>query len=109
MELFSKTFDKQYYQKAMAIYAKVGGPEPRVNSWELYDKAWVWPSIRKYEIITDEMNILEHFEENLNTNITNENLVDKFIKNATYVRNMLSNQFPNDFVDPVTTIKVDEE
>ena len=105
MELFSRTLDKKYFDLAVKINGKVGGKIPKVTTWELFDKAFTWPNIRKYEIVKVDMDILEHFQDNLNTNITNSVLLDRFIKNAVKVRNDFKTKYHDgEFVDPALAI-----
>ena len=82
MLMFSKNFDKKHFDNAVKIQGALGAKLPRVNTWELYDKAWTWPKIRQYETVQEGMETLEHYEDNLNTNITNSKLLEKFITHA---------------------------
>ena len=43
-----------------------------VHTYELYDKAFEFPRVRKYEYARDNLDMLEHFEDNLNLNISNK-------------------------------------
>ena len=53
------------------------------------------------------METLEHFEDNLNTNITNSKLLEKFINHAIAVKHTFSDKFHNgEFEDPA--LKKDE-
>ena len=54
MDLFSRTFDQKYYDNAMKIYGQIEGKDgvqtPQVTTWDLYDKAFAWKNVRKYEM-----------------------------------------------------------
>merc|ERR550514_2692619 len=106
MDLFSRNFDKTHYNNASKIFSALKssgfkGKLPRVHTWELYDKSFTWPKIRNYEIVQEGMETLEHFEDNLNTNITNSKLVEKFINHASAVRAAFGEKFHNgEWKDP---------
>ena len=48
------------------------------------------------------MNIVEHFEDNLNMNISNSVAVQEFIKNAKEAERRLNEKYGNAFKDPAT-------
>ena len=106
MDLFSRTLDKSHYDQARKIHAALqakqpGTKMPRVKTWELYDKSFTWPKIRNYEIVQEGMETLEHFEDNLNTNITNSKLLERFLQHALAVRATFAEKFHNgEFKDP---------
>uniref|UniRef100_A0A7S3CKE8 Uncharacterized protein n=1 Tax=Strombidium rassoulzadegani TaxID=1082188 RepID=A0A7S3CKE8_9SPIT len=108
MDYFSRTLDKVHYDNAVEILGQLKkdgykGSLPPVNTWELYDQSFTFPRVRKYELVEHEMNILEHFQDNLNTNISNQNLVSRFIQHAKKVQHALSSKYHNgEFVDPST-------
>ena len=70
----------------MKIYAelKKDGLNPRlfVNTWELYDKAFSFPRVRRYDYVQQHMDLLQHFEDNLNENFTNGQHLVNFLKVA---------------------------
>ena len=52
MDKFSRTFDITHYANAQKIKAGLGASKlPAVTSWELYDKAFAWPRVRRYEVV----------------------------------------------------------
>ena len=102
MDYFSRNFDINHYNNAMKIWSKVGGPAPRVTSWELYDKSFAWERVRRYQLVNQSMNTLEHFEDNLNTNITNLTNVKNFIHYAKEVQADLNDKYHHSFTDPAT-------
>ena len=56
MDYFSRKFDIKHYNNAMKIFAELKskgfkGANPRVTTWELYDKSFSWPRVRKYELV----------------------------------------------------------
>ena len=73
MDYFSRRLDMNNYNNAMKIFKKIGGAAPRVTTWELYDKAFSFDRVRRYDYVVENMNTLEQFEDNLNlnTNISN--------------------------------------
>jgi len=55
------------------------------------------------------METLEHFEDNLNTNITNSKLLGKFITHAKAIQSEFSEKFHNgEFKDPSLDMPKDE-
>jgi hypothetical protein len=103
MDYFSRNFDVQHYNNAMKIWKKVGGTAPRVSSWELYDKSFSFERIRRYDYVVENMNSLEAFEDNLNTNLTNMQNVKNFIHHAKEVQTGLNYKYNSgEFTDPAT-------
>ena len=103
MDQFSRKFNKQNYLNAVEIAGKLGVPLPRVHSWELLDTAFTFPRIRRYQFVQENMDMLEHFEDNLNTNISNSINVANFIKvGKTVVANLAAKYHDGEFVDPAT-------
>ena len=80
MDKFSRTFDIANYKKAMELAGELGVKPPKVHTWELLDKAFAFPRVRRYEDVQENMNMIEHFQDNLNTNISNLVNVDNFIR-----------------------------
>ena len=86
VDMFSRTFNPAYWTNALNISSAIGHKDLlHVHSYELYDNAFSYPRVRKYEFVNENMDVLEHFQDNLNTNISNKNLMDKFIAAATQV------------------------
>ena len=85
LDYFSRNFDKKHYDNAIKIYEELKkqgqDPEMKVHAWELYDKAFSrFERIRKYDQVTSYLDQIEHFQDNLNQNFTNQQHVDQFIK-----------------------------
>ena len=108
MDYFSRKFDIKHYNNAMKIFAELKkngfqGKGPHVTTWELYDKAFSFDRVRKYELVEQQMNIIEHFEDNLNTNISNSVLVQQFIAHAKEAQRRLKEKYNvGQFKDPAT-------
>ena len=107
LDYFSRNFDKAHYDTAMQIYAELKGqgldPKVKVHTWELYDKSFRFPRVRRYELVQQQMDILEHFQDNLNQNFTNGQAVDNFIRVALEADNALNAKYSDDdggFSDP---------
>jgi hypothetical protein len=114
MDLFSRNFDRTHYDNATKILGALKGSGfkgnlPRVSTWELYDKSFTWPKIRQYETVQEGMENLEHYEDNLNTNITNSRLLEKFITQAKSVQSQFNTKYHNgEFKDPATNLPEEE-
>jgi len=66
VDLFSKTLDTRHWTNVLnisgALKAKSGSaPKLQVHSWELLDKAFTFPRIRRYAYVQENMDMLEHF------------------------------------------------
>ena len=46
MDHFSRSFDKKHFINAMDISKKLGVNPPKVTTWNLYDKSFIFPRIR---------------------------------------------------------------
>merc|ERR1712097_35691 len=86
LDYFSRSFDIKHYNNAVKIYNELKGdglnPRMFVTSWELYDKAFSFPRVRRYDLVQQHMDLLQHFEDNLNENFSNGQAVSNFIKVA---------------------------
>ena len=66
MEYFSRNFDIKHFKNALEIQknlTKGGSPSSKVfvHTWELMDKAFSFPRVRRYEFVQENMDMLEHF------------------------------------------------
>ena len=94
MDMFSRTFDRKYYDNAVSIATEIKQPAlPRANAWELYDSAFSFPRVRRYDIVNQNMDMLEHFQDNLNTNISNLDNVANFIRTGQAVKQNLKGRY----------------
>ena len=90
MEYFSRNFENKHFQNALTIMKNLtkGGMASAkvfVHTWELMDKAFTFPRVRRYEFVQENMDMLEHFQDNLNTNIDNSQHLANFIRVAKAV------------------------
>ena len=106
IDLFSRTLDESHFHTAEHILGelKKGGYKgklPPVHTWELYDTSFTFPRVRRYDLVEHEMNTLEHFQDNLNVNISNSRLLHKFIHHAKLVRSSFNAKYHDgEFKDP---------
>ena len=106
MDKFSRTLDPTNYNNAKKILTSLKqngfkGDLPKVTTWELYDKAFTWPIVRRYETVDQGMDTIRHMQDNLNSNINNATHVDNFVNHVKEVRDSFANKFHNgEFVDP---------
>jgi len=66
VDLFSKTLDVRHWTNTLniagALKDKSGSaPKLQVHTWELLDKAFTFPRIRRYAYVQENMDMLEHF------------------------------------------------
>lgn len=110
MDQFSRHFNKKNYENAVEISKELGTKPPKVHAWELLDKAFSFPRVRRYESVQAGMDMVEHFQDNLNTNISNQVNVDNFIKQGKLVvGNFNSKYHDGEFSDPALFDPRDEE
>ena len=105
LDYFSRNFDKKYYNNAMKIYdeLKKQGKNPKVSvhTWELYDNAFSFPRVRRYDLVQQHMELLQHFEDNLNQNFTNQQHLENFIQVAKAAQAALNAKYHDgEFADP---------
>ena len=105
LDYFSRDFDKKHYENAMKIYAEMKkqgkDPKVRVQTYELYDKAFKFERVRRYDLVQQHMNLIEHLQDNLNQNFTNGQNVDQFIIVAKAAQAAFNAKYHNgEFADP---------
>ena len=114
MEWFSRQLDIKYFDNAMKIWQNLTEHhgfkgKAAVHTYELYDKAFTFPRVRRYEFVSDNLDMLEHFEDNLNLNISNRQNLANFIRVAQTVRKNLKEKFTESFEDPADTDPYEEK
>ena len=105
LDYFSRNFNMDHYKNAMSIYAqlKKDGKDPKlsVHTWELYDHAFSFERVRRYELVQDHMEKLQHFEDNLNMNFSNSLHVKQFVQAAKDCQTALNAKYHDgEFHDP---------
>ena len=101
---FSRNFNMDNWDNAMEVkkgLSKVGkNPKFAVTTKELYDKSFSFPKVRNYDYAVEQMNELEHYEDNLNNNLSNKLALTRFIEVAKKVRANLNDKYDIGFIDP---------
>ena len=105
LDYFSRDFDKKHYENAMKIYAELKkqgkDPKVRVQTFELYDKAFAFERVRRYDLVQQHMALIEHMQDNLNQNFTNQQNVDQFITVCKAAQLAINTKYHNgEFSDP---------
>jgi len=106
VDRFSRTLDPRHWTNVVNLrnaMAKKSGSTPKlqVHTWELLDKAFSFPRVRRYQYVQENMDMLEHFQDNLNTNISNEVNMANFLRVAGTVKKNLSTKYHDgEFSDP---------
>ena len=104
MDQFSRKFDIKNYNNAMKIADELKIKPPQVKSWELMNGAFSFSRVRRYEEVQQNMDMLEHFQDNLNTNISNQQNVQNFIRVGKTVQSNLNAKYHDgEFADPANT------
>ena len=75
-------------------------PKFAVTTKELYDKSFSFPKVRNYDYAVQQMNELEHYEDNLNSNLSNTLALTRFVEVAKKVRANLNDKYDIGFIDP---------
>jgi len=80
---FSRNFQMENWKNANHIKKKLNEkgvfPKFAVTTKELYDKSFSFPKVRNYDYAVQQMNELEHYEDNLNANLSNGLALDRFV------------------------------
>jgi len=107
IDMFSRTLDPRHWTNAVNIATAIGkktGTHPniaKVHTWELYDSSFSFPRVRRYNFVNENMDMLEHFQDNLNTNISNSVHMANFLRVAATVRdNFLEKYHDGEFANP---------
>ena len=113
LDYFSRRLDMKYYDNAMKIYGelKKQGKDPKVNvhTWELYDASFSFPRVRRYDLVQQHMDLLQHFEDNLNQNFTNGQHLANFLQVAKAAQKALNEKYHDgEFSDPANFDPLDE-
>jgi len=67
MDMFSRTLDPRHWTNVVNIAEAMkkanNGKAPRlsVHTWELFDKSFSFPRVRRYNFVQENMDMLEHF------------------------------------------------
>merc|ERR1719213_482583 len=65
VDMFSRTLDPRHWTNANNIAKEMtdAGKTPKmyVHTWELFDKAFSFPRVRRYAFVQENMDMLEHF------------------------------------------------
>ena len=88
--MFSRTLDPRHWTNVNNIAGamKDAGKKPAiyVHTWELYDKSFSFPRVRRYAMVQENMDMLEHFQDNLNQNLSNSQHMSNYLRVANTVR-----------------------
>lgn len=91
IDTFSRKLDKVNFDNALIIHknlTKTTGLNFTfdVHTFELYDKAFTFPRVRRFDSVIANLDMLEHFQDNLNVNPSNTVNFANFFKTAKTVR-----------------------
>ena len=98
IDYFSRKLESKYFENALKIYHNIQNDweykgHLLVHTWELYDKAFSFPRVRRYQFSRDNLDMLQHFEDNLNLNINNKQHLSNFLRTARTVRKNLNDEY----------------
>jgi len=68
----------------------------------MYDRAFTFQRVRKYNFVLEQLNKLELYEDNANLNLTNMEAINKFVKAGKEVQSALKSRYAEFFKDPAT-------
>jgi len=104
MDQFSRNCSIKAYENSLYIAKKLSKKPPRVHAWELNDAAFSFPRVRRYDEVQANMDMLEHFQDNLNQNISNSVNADNFVRVCNSVRSNFNAKYHNgEYDDPAAT------
>ena len=93
MDMFSRTCDRQYYDNSVKIAFELKTDLPKANSWELQDQAFAFSRLRRFNFVNENMDMLEHFQDNFNTNRSNLVNVENFVRVCKQVNKTFSEKY----------------
>ena len=107
--MFAKTLNPDHLSQALEIKSDLkkknlaaGDKALHVNITENFLKGFKkFPQMAQYDFTTDQIQILEGAQTNLNDNIGNERLRNTFIQTAKDVAQLLEQQYPEDWESPL--------
>lgn len=101
---FSRNFKMENWDNSVKIKNALAEKGKKVKfavtTKELYDKSFSFPKVRNYDYAVENMNELEHYEDNLNSNNTNSLALKRFVEVAKKVRANLNDKYDIGFIDP---------
>ena len=105
LDYFSRSFDVKHYDQAMAIYKELKAdglnPPVSVHTYELYDAAFSFPRVRRYDLVQQHMDMIQHFEDNLNQNFSNKQALTNFITVCQAAQKAINAKYHDgEFSDP---------
>lgn len=106
VDMFSRTLDTRHWTNVLnitdALRKKHGqNPTLTVHTWELYNRAFSFPRVRRYNYVNENMDMLEHFQDNFNTNPSNSVNFQNFLRVANTVRKNFNDKYHDgEFDDP---------
>ena len=104
MDQFSRKFDIKNYENAMTIASKLKVKPPKLHSWELLDGSFAFPRVRRYESVQAQMDQVEHFQDNANTNLSNSVLIANFMTMGKQAVAAFNEKYHDgEFADPALT------
>ena len=117
LEYWSRNLSVEYYENAKKIWQNLTDNVKDYNgklitkTYELYDKAFDFARVRRYQDVVENLDMLEHFEDNLNLNPLNSQALANFLRVATTVRKNLNAKYGDQggFNDPANTDPYDVE
>jgi hypothetical protein len=93
MDQFSRNCDLQHYKNVQFIQKEIGGEMPKAKSWELMNDSFSFARVRNYDFVNDNMNMLEHFQDNFNMNRQNSVNAANFARVCKTVQNNFVTKF----------------
>ena len=101
MDMFSRNFDLKHWENAMKISTELGIDSSRVHGWELMNNAFAFPRVRRYDFVQNNMDMLEHFQDNLNMNRSNKENAERFSRvGKTVLQNFADKYHDGEFDAP---------
>ena len=73
----------------------------KINTFELYQKQFAFADVSKFDWSVETLNAVEAAQKNLNDNIDNEKLLDRFIDTSNEVAKKLQEKYPEGWSKPL--------
>jgi len=105
MENFSVTLNRKHFENAVKLQQEakeqgLGEISMHVHASDVYKKSFTFPQIAHNDYAVEQLESLSIAEQNLDKDVTNDTLMENFLKTADEVAHNLSERYKEQWVDP---------
>lgn len=105
LDQFSVTLNKKHFDSAVQIREQIKTDlneelPMKVHALDIYKKSFTFPQIAHNDYAVEQFESLAAAEQNLNTDPTNSDTFDAFVRTADDVANNLKDRYKDQWIDP---------